>query len=166
MGRGDAAYPGSERPVIVVSDTSPLIAFEQLGRAELLARLFSKVLIPPAVRQETFKTLPLPVWIEEHPLSQPLSALALRWRLGAGEREALALALELQADLLLMDELPGRRAAISLGLKVTGTFGVLLRAKENHLLFAVKPLIEQLLALGFHADKDLVARVLQSAGES
>ena len=46
--------------MIVVGNSSPLIAFEQLGIAELLAKLFGKVLIPPAVRQETFKALPLP----------------------------------------------------------------------------------------------------------
>jgi predicted nucleic acid-binding protein len=152
--------------VIVVSNSSPLIAFEQLGMAELLAKLFGKVFIPSAVRQETFKALSLPAWVGERPLSQPLSALILRWRLGDGEREAIALAIELQADLLLMDELPGRRAATGLGLKATGTFGVLLRAKGAHLIPAVKPLIEQLVALGFHADEDLILRVLQSAGES
>ncbi|MBI3058186.1 MAG: hypothetical protein HYY81_02585 [Deltaproteobacteria bacterium] len=99
--------------MIVVSNSSPLISFEQLGKADLLAKLFDKVLIPPAVRQETYEVLPLPQWAEERSLSQPLAALTLRWRLGNGEREAIALALELQADFLLMDELAGRRVAIS-----------------------------------------------------
>lgn len=65
-----------------------------------------------------------------------------------------------------MDELPGRRAAISLGLRVTGTLGVLLQAKESHLIPAIRPLIEQLQVSGFYADEDLVLRVLESAGES
>jgi len=151
--------------VIVVSNSSPLISFDQLGKAELLVKLFNKVLIPPAVRQETYEVLPLPRWVEERSLSQPLSALTLRWRLGNGEREAIALALELQADFLLMDDLAGRRVAISLGLKILGTLGILLQAQKEKLIPAIKPLVEQLLAVGFHADEDLVVRVLRSAGE-
>ena len=151
--------------MIVVSNSSPLISFEQLGKAELLVKLFNKVLIPPAVRQETYEVLPLPRWVEERSLSQPLSALTLRWRLGNGEREAIALALELQVDFLLMDDLAGRRVAISLGLKILGTLGILLQAKREKLIPAIKPLVEQLLAVGFHADEDLVVRVLRSAGE-
>ena len=149
--------------MIVVSNSSPLISFEQLGEADLLAKLFDKILIPPAVRQESYELLPLPQWAEERSLSQPLSALTLRWRLGNGEREAIAL--ELQADFLLMDELAGRRVAISLGLKALGTLGILLQAKRRNLISAVKPLVEQLLAFGFHADEELVVWVLQSAGE-
>ena len=151
--------------MIVVSNSSPLISFEQLGKADLLAKLFDKILIPPAVRQETYEVLPLPQWAEERSLSQPLAALTLRWRLGDGEREAIALALEFQADFLLMDELAGRRVAISLGLKALGTLGILLQAKQRNLIPAVKPLVEQLLAFGFHADEELVVWVLQSAGE-
>jgi len=64
-----------------------------------------------------------------------------------------------------MDDLVGRRAAISLGLKVLGTLGILLQAKERKLVPAIKPLVEQLLAFGFHADEELIGRVLQSAGE-
>lgn len=152
--------------MIVVSNSSPLIALDQLAMGELLAKLFGKVHIPRAVREEAFKEVVLPAWLEEHSLSQPLSAEILRWRLGRGEREAIALALELQADLLLMDELPGRRAALSLGLKVTGTFGVLLRAKQDNLIPAVKPSIERLAAFGFYVDEDLIPLILKSAGES
>ncbi len=89
----------------------------------------------------------------------------MRRKLGDGERETIALALEIQADLLLMDELSGRGAAESMGLKVMGTLGVLLAAKEAQMLPTIKPLIEQLLALGFYADEDMVQRVLRSAGE-
>jgi predicted nucleic acid-binding protein len=151
--------------VIVVSNSSPLISFDHLGKAELLAKLFDKILIPPAVRQEAYESLPLPQWVEERSLAQPLSALTLRWRLGNGEREAIALALELEADFLLMDDLAGRRAATGLGLRVLGTLGILLQAKERNLIPAVKPLVEQLLAFGFYADEDLVVWVLRSAGE-
>ncbi|MBI3795781.1 MAG: DUF3368 domain-containing protein [Deltaproteobacteria bacterium] len=150
----------------VVSNSSPLIALHHLERVDLCAALFATVLIPPAVNHETFQTRPRPVWIEVRPLAQPLSALVLRGRLGAGEREAIALAVALNADLLLMDDAAARRTAVGLGLRVIGTVGILLRAKERQLISAIKPLIDQLLAFGFHADEDLVAAVLRIAGEN
>ena len=150
----------------VVSNSSSLIALHYLGQLDLCSALFGTVLIPPMVNQETFQTRPRPNWIEERLLTQPLSAVVLRGRLGAGEREAIALAVELSADLILLDDAAARRMAVSLGLSLIGTFGILLRAKEQQLLPAVKPLIDQLLASGFHADEELVAAVLHLAGES
>lgn len=150
----------------VVSNSSPLIALSSLDYLDLCAALFGTVLIPPAVSHETFQTRSRPNWIEEHSLTQPLSALVLRGRLGAGEREAIALAVELNADLLLLDDAAARRTAISIGLRVVGTFGLLLQAKARQLLPSVKPLIDQLLTFGFHADEELVSAVLRIAGES
>jgi predicted nucleic acid-binding protein len=150
----------------VVSNSSPLIALHLLGQLDLCSALFGTVLIPPTVNQETFRTRPRPNWIEERLLTQPLSAVVLRGRLGAEEREAIALAIELSADLILLDNAAARRTAISLGLSLIGTSGILLRAKEHQLLPAMKPLIDQLLAFGFHADEELVAAVLHLAGES
>lgn len=150
----------------VVSNSSPLIALHHLDQLDLGAALFGTVLIPPAVSYETFRTRLRPHWIEERSLAQPLSALVLRGRLGAGEREAIALAIELSADLLLLDDATARRTAISIGLHVVGTFGILLQAKEQQLLPAVKPLIDKLLTFGFHADEELVSAVLRAANES
>ncbi len=156
---------GSRQPVSVVSNASPLIACERLGLAQVYATLFGEVHIPPAVRHEVFATAVLPSWVREQPVSQPLAAQLLQGRLGAGEREALALALEVQADLVLMDELAGRRIATSVGLRLMGTLGVLLLAKRHQLISAVKPLIDQLLAVGFYADDELVQQVVEAAGE-
>lgn len=150
----------------VVSNSSPLIALHHLNQLDLCAALFGTVFILPAVSHETFQTRSRPNWIEERSLAQPLSALVLRGRLGAGEREAIALSAELGADLLLLDDAAARRTAINIGLRVVGTFGILLQAKERKLLPTVKPLIDQLLAFGFHADEELVSAVLHLAGES
>jgi len=64
-----------------------------------------------------------------------------------------------------MDELAGRRIATSVGLRIMGTLGVLLLAKRQQLLSEVKPLLDQLLAVGFYADDELVQQVLEAAGE-
>ena len=149
----------------VVSNASPLIACERLGLAHVYATLFGEVHIPPAVRQEVFATAVLPTWVREQPLRQPLAGPLQQGRLGAGEREALALALEEHAELVLMDELAGRRIATSVGLRIMGTLGVLLLAKRQQLISGVKPFLDQLLAVGFYADDELVQQVLEAAGE-
>lgn len=79
--------------MIVVSNTSPLIAFQQLGQLGLLGTLFGTVLVPPAVMREAQSLTKRPAWLLEHPLAQPLPAAILDAGLGAGESEALALAL-------------------------------------------------------------------------
>ncbi|RKY62822.1 MAG: DUF3368 domain-containing protein [Candidatus Latescibacterota bacterium] len=122
--------------------------------------------IPPAVREEAFGSNPLPEWIEERQLSQPLAPRIMAVSLGPGEREAIALALELKATRLLLDDLPARRLASSLGLEIIGTLGLLLWAKEQGLLPAVRPWVDTLLREGFYISERLLAEVLSTAGEA
>lgn len=98
--------------IVVVSNTSPLIALQQIGLLGLLETLFVRVLAPPAVMREARSLTRRPEWLLEHPLAQPLPAAIQEAGLGAGESEALALALELRAERVLLDELAeGSRAA-------------------------------------------------------
>jgi len=110
-----------------------------MGLGAVCEALLGEVYIPPAVHQEVFPSHPKPPWIIEHPLSHPNASGLLQGRLGAGEREAIVLAQEINAALLLMDELSGRRTATSLGLRVMGILGVLLWAKRQQLIPAVGP---------------------------
>jgi len=152
--------------VIVVSNASPLITSLDIGLGAIFEALFGEVFIPPAVRQEVFTSRPQPSWITEHPLTNPSASRLLQGRLGVSEREAIALTLEVKADLLLMDELAGRRTATSLGVRVMGTLGVLLRAKAQQLIPAVSPLLDQLVATGFYVDDELAKQVRRTAGET
>ena len=91
---------------VYVSNSSPIIAFERLGQMELLQRLTTSLLVPSAVRAEAFGSAPLPDWISERVITQPLSAIVLSGRLGKGESEAIALAVEMGDCYLLLDDLP------------------------------------------------------------
>src|SRR5882757_7991742 len=105
--------------MIVVSDTSPVTALVTIGRADLLVLLFGEVLIPEAVNRELLRTHPkLPDWLRVQPLLHQEKADGYAKTVDRGEAEAIALAQELNADHLLMDERKGRRLAREQGLAV------------------------------------------------
>lgn len=128
-----------ELPQRVVSNTTPIIALSVIGRLNLLRELYAEVMIPPAVFSEilaggTSRTgvaeLRRAGWIQTKSLQDPRRA-DLLVNLDRGEAEAIALAMEIDADLLLIDERLARRHALGLGLTITGSLGVLLKAKER-----------------------------------
>ncbi|MBU1661164.1 MAG: DUF3368 domain-containing protein [Chloroflexi bacterium] len=153
------------KAAIVVANSSPFITLERIGRQELLPSLFGHLWIPPAVRHEVFGDKPLPGWVKERRLQQPLASQIASVRLGAGEREAIALALELGATELILDDLPARRLARSLKVPVIGTLGLLLRAKQRELIPAVQPLMRELQDHDFRISNKLVANILITARE-
>ncbi|MGE0884985.1 MAG: DUF3368 domain-containing protein [Blastocatellales bacterium] len=159
--------------MIVISDTSPITNLAAIGQLDLLRQLYGQVIIPEAVfRELTAQDGRHPgaivqqlTWIETRAIANPTVVKALCAELDEGEAEAITLAQELSADLLLMDEHLGRAAAARFGLKVVGMLGVLIEAKHQGLIQAVKPLADALMNLGFRIGQDLYQRVLQAAGE-
>jgi hypothetical protein len=155
----------------VVSNTGPLLALAHLGQFDLLRLLFGKVFIPPAVRGEvkdetSVAALTAADWITIQPVQDMLAVQLLNEELDAGESEALVLAKELQADLVLIDERAATRKARAVGLPVIGTLGVLLLGKQAGHLAVIKPLLERLRDLDFHLSTDLYEKVIQDAGET
>ena len=148
-----------------VSDSSPLIALEQIGHFELLRDLFQEVLVPDEVIRETTATVGLRPWLRRQPLEGPLLSQVLRPTLGRGEREAISLAVELQARVILLDDEAARNVAARLGLPIMGTAGVLLIAKERGLIGRVKPHLDALLAKRFFLGAQVYELVLSKAGE-
>lgn len=134
--------------MIVVSDSSPLIALLSVDRIELLERLFSDVLIPPAVHDEVFgsgRIIVIPNFIQvENPRSET-SVRFLRMSLHSGESEAITLALDKNVNRIVLDDKQARETADRLGLRVIGTLGVLILAKEKGILSEVRPLIVQMM---------------------
>ncbi|MBI3801980.1 MAG: DUF3368 domain-containing protein [Deltaproteobacteria bacterium] len=151
-------------PPLVVSNSSPLIALAQIGHLNLLEKLFTTVVIPPSVTQETTSVV-LPAWVIERPLAQPIGPRILRASLGPGESEAISLALEVNAQWIIVDDRPARRLAETLNLPVLGTLGVLLASKRRGFLSALRPCIDVLVNLGFRIAPDLYERVVADAGE-
>jgi predicted nucleic acid-binding protein len=160
-----------------VSNTSPISNLAIIGQLSLLKIQFSEILIPSAVLHE----------LNDHPDSLALAAIqaAIRdnWikptaapsshllgvllpQLHRGEAEAIALAAEVQADILLIDEQEGRQWAAHSGLLITGVLGILLRAKKTGRIPALAPEIQSLRAKArFFIAPSLEATVLAAAGE-
>lgn len=161
----------------VISDASPLIYLTHLGRFALLGELHGSVLIPPAVWREVGergaqrtegRMLRAAVdagWIKiEAPAAVAPADPALE-QLGAGEREAIQLAFEKHATLII-DEAEGRAVALQLGIKLSGTLGVLVEAKRRGLLTQVRPEVERLIGeTTFRVSEKVRQHILQLAGE-
>ncbi len=147
----------------VVSNTSPLIGLSNIGKLKILHDVFGEVVVPPAVQREFGEELP--EWITvKAPENKPL-VQALLESLGDGESEAIALAIELNADFLILDDLKARKIARKLGLRVIGTAGLLLLAKKRGVINEVKPLLMELMEKGFRISNEVIEIILKSAGE-
>jgi predicted nucleic acid-binding protein len=153
--------------MIVIADTSPLNYLVLIGQADVLPRLFGEVLIPPTVFEELRDSeTPEPVraWIEELPPwlhVQPLRSepdTGLRY-LDRGEQEAIALAEEMKADQVLLDEMEARREAARRNLPFIGTLGVLRRAAQLDWI-DLPSALTRLEQTTFHVRKDLIRSLL------
>lgn len=151
---------------LVISNTSPLIGLERIGQLQLIQQLFGVVVVPPAVVREVGATTTLPTWIEQRDVMQGIGPRILNASLGAGESEAISLALELQARLIILDDRPARRLAQALRLPVIGTVGILLAAKRQNFLPALRPSLDALVQQDFRISRQLYERVLVDAGET
>ena len=149
---------------IVVSDTSPLNYLFQIGNIEILPRLFSSVIVPPTVVSElrhagapaAVRTWggKLPSWVEIRAPQKTISFPAL----GGGEREALSLAIELRANLTLLDDLAARDIAETRGLKTAGTLGLLAQAHLRGWL-EFETALSKLRATNYRISEEVVERV-------
>ena len=161
--------------LVVVSNTSPLTNLSAIGQFDLLHKLFGELHIPHAVTTElSFDGKSWPgaddvarsPWIKTHSVLDRHTVDALRLELDYGEAETITLALQLNADLVLIDEQAGRRAADHLGLAVMGVVGLLVRAKRVNLVPELRPLLEALRQqAGFYLSESIAMHALQLAGE-
>ncbi len=162
--------------MIIVSDTSPINNLAAINHLHLLHQLYGTVLIPEAVYRElTDPNFPVAGaievqtfdWLQTHAVRDRTLVEALSHELDIGEAEAIALAVEIQADQVLIDERRGRLVASRMKLRYTGILGVLVEAKNQGLIAEVKPLLDALLKdAGFWVIESLYNRVLQLVDEA
>lgn len=161
--------------MIIVSDTSPINNLAAIKHLHLLHQLYGTILIPEAVYQElTDPNFPVAGttevqnldWIQTRAVSDRTLVEALSNDLDVGEAEAIALAIEIQADRVLIDERRGRLIASRLNLCYTGILGILVEAKSQSLITEVKPLLDALInEAGFWVAEPLYNSVLRLVDE-
>ena len=148
---------------IAVFDASPISSFYQVGQLGLLQDLFPHAAAPVVVAMEVSPSLgEMPHWID---VRDVLAFSAVSRSLDAGELAAIALAIEISADFVILDDLAGRLAAIDLGLMTIGSLGLLVRAKWHGLISEVRPTMDAMIASGLYASEHLYRQILVLAGE-
>jgi predicted nucleic acid-binding protein len=158
----------------VVCNTSPLILLAKIGRLDLLTQLYEEVVIPQTVLDETgaksdgeaskIQTL-LKQRNFQHRKAEKEALDALPPDLGAGEREAIALALETKADFVILDDRQARRVARGRGLSVTGTVGVLVESRERNVILSLRHELDRLIEAGMWISEIFYHRILQEFDE-
>lgn len=159
-------------PKVVVNST-PLIVLCGIGKLELLRELYRELLIPVAVYQEVtavkdsacMQIMAQRNWIHVEKIQNETEKKMYRAKLHAGEVEVMILAQEQKADLVIIDDNAAKKTAKYLGLTVTGSLGVLLKAKQVGLIERVRPLLSEMKKNGFYVDSKLEEMVLKYAGE-
>lgn len=149
---------------IIISDTSCLIAFDRINQLEILHHVFDSIVTTSNVQQEFGKDLP--EWIKiQDALNQDKKA-ELEKVVDTGEASAIALAIEIQNSVLIIDEKKGRKVARSLNLQIIGSLRVLLIAKQKGIIKNIFPLIQELEKKNFRFSKILIDQVLTAANET
>lgn len=158
--------------MIIVSDTSPITNLLKIGRVNLLQQIFKEIIIPEGVYEELIripsnkKQIEKISWIKKQKPKDEKLLNELLKILDRGESESIALALELKAEYLLIDERKGRKIANKYGITITGILGVLRRAKLKGYIEKVKPLLDQLIKeSGFRIHQKLYEEILKDVGE-
>jgi len=153
--------------MIVVSDTSAVTSLIQIGQLELLRELHGGVLIPEAVHRELLRAhRSLPEFLDMRRVLNREAVRRLEGELDAGEAEAIVLAKELQADLLLIDEKLGRAVARREGLRIAGLLAVIVDAKRRGLIGSVREIVARLEGeAGFRVSNTVRAQAFRAAGE-
>ena len=148
---------------IIISDTSCLIALDNIGHLDILQKTLLNICTTEEVQQEFGK--PLPTWISIQNVINHNRKKELEQIVDKGEASAIALALETVDCTLIIDERKGRNLAKSHHIPVIGTLKIILIAKQKGVIPSVKPVIDHLQRKGFRFSSALLEFILEQAGE-
>ncbi len=150
-------------PKIIISDTSCLILFHKIGEFDLLRRVYVNISTTPEVAEEFSEQLPK--WIKLESVKDKKYQSFLETQVDLGEASAIALAIEMEEPLLLLDDLKARKLARKLNLKFTGSLGVINKAKQIGAIDKVKPIVNKILSTDFRISKQIIHELLRLNNE-
>jgi predicted nucleic acid-binding protein len=148
----------------IISNTSCLIVLDNINALYILQQLYQEILITPEVAHEYAK--PLENWMTMIEIKDRNYLRILNASVDLGEASTIALALQIQEDnIMILDDLKGRKLAKQLQLKFTGLLGILLKAKQQQIIPSVFDILKQLRKANFRISPKLENEVLKLAGE-
>lgn len=147
----------------VICDTSCFIVLTNINELDLLQRLYGQVVTTPEVASEYGESFPEWISIEKAINYQMQQVLELQ--LDKGESSAIALALETPECTVILDDIKARKVVERLGLDITGTIGMIVKAKLKGIIPSIKPLMNKIKATDFRLTEDLEKQALFAAGE-
>ena len=147
----------------IISDTSCLILLDKIGELDILNKLFGTIITTSEVAEEFGQTLP--AWIELRQPTDKNYQSIIEATVDKGEASAIALAIELDDCLLIIDDLKGRKFAHQLGLTIIGSIGVIVDAKLAGIIPSVKPILAKIKATNFRITEQLELLILKRASE-
>jgi len=148
---------------IIISDTSCLIILSKINELYLLDKLAERIFITPIIQKEFGKKLPAWIIVKE-PKNYHYQTI-LEMDLDKGEASAIALSLEMDNVIIILDDLKGRKIAEKLNLRYSGTFGLILKAKQIGIIKSVKPIIDKIRQTNFRFSDKLLDFIIEEAGE-
>lgn len=143
---------------IIISDSSTIIALYDLGKLDLLQKLYKTVTVTPQVSTEVL--ISLPEWFKTKYLKDDVKFAELREKLDIGEASAIALSLENKNSKLIIDETKGRNIAQSLNIPIIGTVGILILAYKKEMIDDLEKNLFQLKENGFYISDKVIAKAL------
>lgn len=147
----------------IISDASCLILLDKIGELELLHKLYGTIITTEEVALEFGN--PLPSWLEiKQPVNKNYQSI-IEASLDRGEASAIALAIEYEECLLIIDDLKGRKFAYKLGIAIIGTLGIILDAKLAGIIPSVNQLLIKIKQTNFRLTERLELWILNRAGE-
>ena len=159
----------------VVVNTTPLIALSHVGQLDILKKLYGEIIIPKAVYRElSAKTESICKkavdrsleWIRVENIKNQMAKTMYKTQLHDGEVEVMILSKEIAADVVIIDDANAKKHAKYLGLPVTGTLGVLIKAKREGHINELKPILHQMAENGIYISKSLIELCLKQVGEA
>lgn len=158
----------------VIVNTTPLIALSHVGQLNLLKELYGEIIIPQAVFEEVSVKVDSVCkkevdssldWIRVEKIRNQMAKDMYKTQLHEGEVEVMILAKEVAADVVIIDDANAKKYAKYLKLPVTGTLGVLLRARQMGYVDKLEPVLRQMVEKGIYISQSLIELCLKQAGE-
>lgn len=150
-------------PKTIISDTSCFIVLSNIGELTLLKSLYGQIITTSEIANEFGEEMP--DWVTILEVNDKYRQQLLEMQIDKGESSAIALALETPDCTVILDDFKARKIAEQLGLKITGTIGVIIKAKLKGIIPTIKPILSKIRTTDFRLTPELELLALKEAGE-